>query len=418
MPRIPCLVLCGVLLWSGGAPSDVERQQPTFRSTTSLVQVDAIVYDDDGKFVHGLRPEDLVLYENGKPQKIEQFYLVTHDPVTRQSSIEADEAGRPAAGANRLFVMMFDSAHLGAEGLMRVKGAAESFIMQNIGPGDVAGVMVNGDLHQSKLTTDKGALLSGVRAAKPLVETRESMLATFREFPRIPSEHDAMRIADGSREVTNRLALQACRDNPTETDCTGPGAIQRVENDIQKKARYFISQSRVLTGQTMQSLIAMVDSLSRFTGRKTIVLMTEGFFSLEARATLEKVAAQAARAGVTIYSIDTRGLINRSAGNADAVRQDPGRSLTFDSGDDGPNILTAGTGGFMVRGTDDMAGAFKRIAADTSTYYVIGYQPSNPALDGKFRKIELKAKSRQMNVRARKGYIASALPPQESIWKR
>ena len=290
--------------------------------------------------------------------------------------------------------------------------------MQHIGPGDVAGVMVNGELHQSKLTTDKGALLSGVRAAKPMIESRETLLAKFREFPRIPSEHDAMRIADGSREVTNRLGLQACKDSPWEPVCSMPGGIQFVENEIQKKARYFISQSRVLTTQTMQSLLAMIDSLSRFTGRKTIVLVTEGFFSIESRATLEKVAGQAARAGVTIYSIDTRGLINRSAGNADAVRQDPGRSLTFDSGDDGPNILTQGTGGFMVHGTDDMTGAFKRIAQDTSTYYVIGYQPSNPSMDGKFRKIEVKARSRDMHVRARKGYIASQLPPQESLWNR
>jgi VWFA-related protein len=403
------LVAFGVLL-------QTTPQQPTFRSTTALVQVDAVVLDGDGKFVRGLRPDDLTLYENGKPQRIEQFYLVTHDPAVRQSSIAADEAGRPEAGAHRLFVMMFDSGHLGAEGMMRIKKGAETFIMQHIGPGDVAGVLVNGDLHQSKLTTDKGALLSGVRAAKPLVETRESLLAKFREFPRIPSEHDAMRIADGSREVTARLGQQACIDSPWEPVCSMPGGVQFVENEIQKKARYYVSQSRVLTSQTVRTLLGMVDSLSHFTGRKTIVLMTEGFYSVESRATLEKVAGQAARAGVTIYSIDGRGLINRTAGNTDVLRPDPGRSLAFDSGDDGPNILTAGTGGFMVQGTDDMVGAFNRIATDTSNYYVIGYQPSNSAMDGKFRKIEVKAKN-GLNVRARKGYIASKLPPQDTIWK-
>jgi hypothetical protein len=47
---------------------------------------------------------------------------------------------------------------------------------------------------------------------------------------------------------------------------------------------------------------------------------------------------------------------------------------------------------------------------------VIGYQPSNPAMDGKFRKIEVKTKN-GLRVRARSGYIASKLPPQEAIWK-
>jgi hypothetical protein len=53
---------------------------------------------------------------------------------------------------------------------------------------------------------------------------------------------------------------------------------------------------------------------------------------------------------------------------------------------------------------------------DTSTYYVIGYQPDNPTLDGKVRKIEVKADMPGVKVRARKGYAAVALPPQQAIW--
>ena len=76
-------------------------------------------------------------------------------------------------------------------------------------------------------------------------------------------------------------------------------------------------------------------------------------------------------------------------------RRAPGdlaRATNFDTGDDGPNILTAGTGGFMVRNIDDISRAFGIIVRDTSTYYVIGYQPDNPTMDGKFRKIEVKSK--------------------------
>ena len=72
-----------------------------------------------------------------------------------------------------------------------------------------------------------------------------------------------------------------------------------------------------------------------------------------------------------------------------------GRSTAFDTGDDGPYILTAGTGGFMVRNIDDMSRAFGMIVRDTSTYYVIGYQPANPTMDGKYRRIEVKTKSRR-----------------------
>jgi hypothetical protein len=62
-----------------------------------------------------------------------------------------------------------------------------------------------------------------------------------------------------------------------------------------------------------------------------------------------------------------------------------------------------------------MSRAFGMIVRDTSTYYVIGYQPANPTMDGKYRRIEVKSKKAGLNVRARKGYAAVALPPQERL---
>jgi hypothetical protein len=63
-----------------------------------------------------------------------------------------------------------------------------------------------------------------------------------------------------------------------------------------------------------------------------------------------------------------------------------------------------------------MGRAFGLIAHDTSTYYVIGYQPENARMDGKFRKIEVKTSRPDIKVRARTGYIATDLPPQQSLW--
>jgi len=60
---------------------------------------------------------------------------------------------------------------------------------------------------------------------------------------------------------------------------------------------------------------------------------------------------------------------------------------------------------------DDVGKALGIIANDTSTYYVIGYQPIKAVMDGKFRKITVKAKNSSLTVRARKGYVASSLPP-------
>jgi VWFA-related protein len=406
-----CSLAVVVLLGASGARA---LQQPTFRSTTALVQVEAVVLDGQGQFVHGLDAGDLTLLEDGKPQKIEQFYVVTHQPATRASLLAAEEAGRPAAAAHRVFVLVVDEGHLSAESLMRVQKGAEAFIKEQISPGDAAGVFVNGELYRGRLTTDKVALLGGVRSAKPATENRQSLLAAFREFPRIPSENDALRISDGSHEVAERLAREACRAEAVL--CEIDGFAEGVQRKIEQKARFYIRSARVLADRTIQTVSAIAESLGQYPGRKTVVLLSEGFFVQDDRATVERLAGRAARAGVTIYAIDGRGVTSMT-GTSDAVSTGAARATTFDGGEEGPAILTSGTGGFVVRNIDDMSRAFGMIARDTSTYYVLGYSPTNTNMNGKFRKIEVKTSIDGARVRARKGYMATPMAPQKSLWK-
>lgn len=414
--RFASCVLAALILVTAARPSG---QQPTFRSATALVQVDAIALDGDDRFVTGLRAEDLQIFEDGKPQKIEQFYLVTHDPVTRASMIAADGEGRPAEKANRIFLIVFDEGHLAPESLMRVQKGAEQFIMSHLGPGDAGGVFVNGELHQGRLTTDKGALLAGVRSAKTAVEHRQSLLATFREWPRIPSENDALRIAEGARELVVSLAREACRTDASLCEAEGSdsqGRMESIQSKIQQKARAYVRTARTLADRTLQTVSAISESLGRFAGRKTVVLLTEGLFVEDIRSTVERTAARAARAGVTVYTIDGRGLTTYT-GTSDATSTGAVRSTVFDTGEDGPAILTAGTGGLMVRNLDDMSRAFGIVARDTSTYYVIGYSPTRAKMDGKFRKIDVKSTRPGVRIRARRGYMATELPPQQTIFR-
>ena len=425
--RMLRLVLCGAVagsLLGPARPSSLHGQtpqqgsQPTFRSTTTLVEVDAVVLDKKGQFVPGLVADDMVLLEDGKPQKIEQFYMVTHDG----SGPGGTGAAQLAQGATtrsveeqarRIFIILFDEEHLAIDSLMRVKVGAEQFIHTQMGPGDVGGVFVNGEMFKGRLTTDRGELVAAVHSVKPAFESRQSILAPFREFPRIPGEIDAARIAEGARELVDQIGEQACRDDPFA--CTAAGGLNQVENLVQQKARLYIRQARVMTGHTVQNLQYVVSNLSRFPGRKTVMFATEGFFVEESRALLQTIAGQAARGGTTIYSIDGRGLVNGSSPNPDVVRAEAARSTAFDTGEDGPNILTSGTGGFMVRNIDNIARGLGLIARDTSTYYVIGYSPDNPTLDGKYRKIQVKATTPNLEVRARKGYVATPLPKQEAM---
>ena len=409
MMRLVPLALCGaVLLQSPSAP------QPTFKSSTELVEVDAVVLDKNGNFVPGLKATDITIYENGKPQRIQQFFMVTHDLGLREGSVASEYADQAQFGAHRVFVMLFDEGHLANDSLMRVKTGAEKFVREMFHEGDAGGVFLNGGMYRGRLTVDKGELLNGIRAVQPAFENRQALLAPFVEWPRIDSEISASRISDGAREVTDALGVKACQEDPQA--CQSEGGLGNVENLIQQKARLYVRQARMLTTRTLQNLDSVARGLAKIPGRKTVVFMSEGFYVEDSRTTIETVAAQAARSGITIYSIDGRGNINSLSVNPDAVKRERARSAAFDTGEDGPNILTAVTGGFMVRNIDDMSLAFGRIVRDTSTYYVIGYQPENATMDGKVRKIEIKANVPGAKVRARKSYAAVALPPQEAIW--
>ncbi len=430
MMRIARLVTCGVaavvLLGPArtlplfGQNPQTAPPQTTFRSTTSLVEVDAVVLDSKNQFVPGLVADDLTLYEDGKPQAIQQFYMVTHDDTATRAVAGAgvNVAQTPEDRAHRVFVLLFDEGSLNNESLMRVQKGAEKFIQEQIGPGDIGGVFVAGNMYRSRLTNDKNELLVAVRSARPGFESRQSLLAPLREFPKIPSEVDAMRIEQGEREVAMQLAQQACTEQASLCAEAAPQPdvqISVIENQIQQKARLYVRQARTLATTTVQNLQYVAGGLAHIPGRKTLIFLTEGFFVEESRPILRNVAAQAARGGTTIYTIDGRGNVNGLSANPDVVHASMSRSGAFDTGDDGPLILTSGTGGFMIHGMDDVSRALNLVARDTSTYYVIGYQPDNAVMDGKYRKIELKTKVSGLNIRARQGYLAVTLPPLQQI---
>ena len=74
--------------------------------------------------------------------------------------------------------------------------------------------------------------------------------------------------------------------------------------------------------------------------------------------------------------------------------------------------LAENTDGIAVVDTNDLDRGMKRIAADLSSYYLLGYASTNAKLDGKFRKITVRVKRAGVDVRARRGYRA---PTQKEV---
>jgi hypothetical protein len=84
------------------------------------------------------------------------------------------------------------------------------------------------------------------------------------------------------------------------------------------------------------------------------------------------------------------------------------RSDFFES-QNGLNYLARQTGGFPIRGTNDLSGGIKRVLDDQKGYYLIGYRPDESTFDAatgrrKFHKITLKLKRPGLNHRTRTGF--------------
>ena len=121
------------------------------------------------------------------------------------------------------------------------------------------------------------------------------------------------------------------------------------------------------------------------------------------------------RGGATFYTIFGRGSDGVGGRTTDVVTAEPSTVTTHDTAEDGAEILAAGTGGFVVRNLNDVSRALGLVARDTSNYYVMGYQPDNTVMDGKVRRIEVRPRTTELRVRARKGYVASPLPQMQNI---
>ena len=387
----------------------------TFRSSTSLVEVDVVVKDRDGRFVSGLTADDFEVLEEGTPQQIEHFYLVAESPVPPTELPGPTVLPRaPDQTGRRVFLLIFDAEHLSQQAVLRLKHDAAGFVNEHFRGPDLGGVYVNGALWRNRLTNDRQELLDGIRALTPSLDTPARRLAALASYPRIAGEFDALRIENGDSRRASELALENCTSEPIT--CAQEGGREYVEERIERKAKTYIQEARRAAASTLEILTHATRNLARLEGRKTVVLISEGFFADDLRAQLPQVAGHAARAGIAIYTLNARG----TGGAAGRIMPDAsverGTVSTFgDTAQEGLDLLAAETGAVPFRNSDNYRAAFDAVAADTSTYYVLAYSPSNTALDGRFRRIELRSKWAGVHVRARRGYIATPLPPRRGV---
>src|SRR5579872_5490855 len=138
-------------------------------------------------------------------------------------------------------------------------------------------------------------------------------------------------------------------------------------------------------------------------------LQSSEFADAELVRDMADVTKMANRANATLYTIDPRGLV---AGGDIGENVDPTEWQTYVSKTvDSLRTLADLTGGFAVVNQNDFDKALKRIDAETSDYYVLGFYSSNPDPLKKKRNIEIKvAKAGKYDLRYKTSYTLKPLP--------
>jgi VWFA-related protein len=374
------------------APTPAEAQaevpQLTFRVEVNYVEVDAIVTDGQGNPVTNLTKNDFDLFEDGKRQDIASFSLV-NIPIERaeqalfaKTPIEADvQTNENVEG--RIYLLVLDDLHTDATRTARVKAAARRFIEQNFGTNDLAAVVF----------TWRSAL------GQDFTNNKRLLIAAIDKF-------------NGAKlrsETLNRIETAA--PNPVTGELE-PGT----DIDLMDRAH----RAR----QLAYSIKKLAEFMSGVRGRrKAMLLIGEGVdydiyqVTGQLGATASSVLldsqdaiAAATRGNVTIYTIDPRGLMNAESELIESQGPigDAGiqsSQYSFRVSQDTLRALAGSTGGFASLNRNDFDTAFDRIVAENSSYYLLGFYSTNDRRDGRFRKLEVRAKRPGLRVRNRNGYF-------------
>src|SRR6188508_4774 len=144
--RIVVVLSCALAvaaLSAGGAQTP--QQRPVFRSGAIFVNVDAYPRKD-GKIVDSLTKTDFEIFEDGKPQAVEEFEFVRVAPNTpdeeRRDPTSIEDSNRQAADPhNRVFVVYLDTFSVTWAGSHYARQPIIEFLSRTIGPKDLFGVM-------------------------------------------------------------------------------------------------------------------------------------------------------------------------------------------------------------------------------------------------------------------------------------
>ncbi len=412
---------------ASAAPQKLDAP-PTFRAGTDVVQVDVVVRDRKGKPVTSLRREDFTVLEDGVPQPIDSFDVVDGPELEPSPAVSAaplpaapehpsvTSNSRPDERIGRTIVVVFDDVHLSPLSGQLAKSALKAFIERVARDGDaVALASSTGSYWTTRLPAGRVDLLTVLRG----LEGRRIPSLTMDAI----TDYEAMQVhLHNDTAVGDRLARRF-RSYQIDFNTQNMSLLKDEErlrvfpgiNEpmVEMRAAERYTEARRRNQLTLGAMQRALDAVAAAPGRKSVILVSEGFVFDSSLEEHREVIEASRRANAAVYFVDARGLSGlpgfmTAEFGRPVDHRDYGMTLANTELDaEGAAAIAESTGGFVVRSSNDLLGGIERVAADSRSYYVLGYTPKESARDGRFHSIRVKVARKYVTVRARKGYYAA-----------
>ncbi|HEV8168970.1 MAG TPA: VWA domain-containing protein, partial [Pyrinomonadaceae bacterium] len=404
--------------------------QDVIKFDTSLVQTDVMVFDKNGRFVEGLKPEQFQLKINNTQREISFFERVTSGKVItgetepgEPNSIDA----RKREAQRRAVIFFVDDLHLAPDSLVRTRKALLDFIDHRIGENDLVAVTSpSGQIgFLQQLTASKDALRSAVARLNYRANPKLDM-----DKPPM-SEYLAMKIREGDEGAITYFIQEIQKQNcyRTRAGLICSVSPQSARQLVKNRANEIAVESAPATDDTLRLLEGLMRTAAQVPGRKLVFVISDGFYLNDKKTgsldRIKKVTDAAGRAGVVIYTLDARGIVGDSI-DINRPMDDKGLLTMAGIGElaasqDGLNALAKDTGGQAFRNTNQpMHEWVEKVMDETSSYYLLAWKPDNDEQKrGKFKNIEISIPDRpDLKVRVRGSYFKSAALPLLSTKKK
>jgi VWFA-related protein len=380
----------------------IQAQQPTFRANVTLVSTDVIPRDADGRFVADLTRESFTVLEDEKPQAIASFMMVRGGRVYNLLAPPPSPTAMPDGlvlptakprvddSSGRALLIFIDDLHFEPEMSPHVRKLMQQIGDTLIHDGDMVAVVSSGPSYiQIGPTYDKKLVMEAV--------------GKIRGSGLIPDEiFKSLESSQGPGDIRQRAQMAFY---------SAYGILGQLENiNNKRKAVLFISQGydfdpftegragrdRIQGGRFSDPMRYLNDEQNPYFEQSHVTA------DADLHRLMRELTLTANRANASIYTIDPRGLkgVLDLQSFADQSEWRTYIQKTVSS----LRYLSEATGGFPIVNTNDFVGELKKVDAETSDYYVLGFYSSNPDPLKRTRTLEVQVDRPNVTVASRHAY--------------